>query len=407
MTDTTTSTAAAADNQKQERRLAADQKYGVADCLTWTTLNDTFCFGGMAKITKHFADYCTTPSFLHHCAAMGFANPTFVANAIHWDDQHAGFAKFKTCLEREQRLERERQQQQLLQSDGDDDTAVDGSAAKRPALGDVKPGTATAVLLAALEATTTEEDDTTCDSKSFARRCLGLVFHGTATHNIPTILQNGLDAAKRKGQAYGPGEYFAKNPTTSISYCRGGLQMIVFVVVLPAQPKAGSFSVQPADYVVVENNAHHLAIGTLQFTAVDRSVLAASATKRAALLQLSNEALAKSRIKQEAETKAYIMSHLIANKIDWASELYLRKVDFLGYTSLKEISWYVYANVDADTIDYYFPNLPPPMHIDELAMTPVQSFDVAAQDEEVALKKVEQARNDFIGRSGGTGAVNT
>jgi hypothetical protein len=101
------------------------------------------------------------------------------------------------------------------------------------------------------------------------------------------------------------------------------------------------------------------------------------------------------------------MSHLIANKIDWASELYLRKVDFLGNTSLKEISWYVYANVDADMIDYYFPNIPPPMNIDELAMTPVQSFDVAAQDEEVALKKVEQARNDFIGRSGGTGAVNT
>lgn len=225
MTDNPANTSTAAADQKQqlERLIAAVQQYSVADCLTRATLNDTFCVGGVEKITKHFSDYCTSPSFLHHCAAMGFSNPTFVANTAHWDDKHAGYAKFKTCLEREQRLEQELLQRERIQPDGDGDTVEGGSAAKRPALGDVKPERATAVLLTALEATTTE-DDTIRNSSSFARRCLGLVFHGTSTPNIPNILQNGLDAAKRR-RAFG-GEYFAKNPTTSVRYCRGGLQMM-------------------------------------------------------------------------------------------------------------------------------------------------------------------------------------
>lgn len=49
-----------------------------------------------------------------------------------------------------------------------------------------------------------------------------IVFHGTAKHNVSRILANGLDPSRRNGQAYGPGEYFAKDPGISVSYCNGG-----------------------------------------------------------------------------------------------------------------------------------------------------------------------------------------
>lgn len=37
-----------------------------------------------------------------------------------------------------------------------------------------------------------------------------LVFHGTQEANVESILKQGLDPNKRKGQAHGRGEYFAE-----------------------------------------------------------------------------------------------------------------------------------------------------------------------------------------------------
>jgi Poly(ADP-ribose) polymerase catalytic domain len=59
---------------------------------------------------------------------------------------------------------------------------------------------------------------------------LQVVFHGTRYHNIESILRNGLDPKKRRKQAYGPGEYFGKNPPISVSYCHDDLTMLVLVV---------------------------------------------------------------------------------------------------------------------------------------------------------------------------------
>ena len=57
-----------------------------------------------------------------------------------------------------------------------------------------------------------------------------LCFHGTPEQNVASILGQGLDPARRAGQAYGPGEYFGANAAVSIPYCRGGTKMVLFVV---------------------------------------------------------------------------------------------------------------------------------------------------------------------------------
>ena len=54
------------------------------------------------------------------------------------------------------------------------------------------------------------------------RTCLA--FHGTAEDKVDSICTNGYDSKRRGtsyGQAYGTGEYFATDPSTSMGYCRG------------------------------------------------------------------------------------------------------------------------------------------------------------------------------------------
>ena len=62
---------------------------------------------------------------------------------------------------------------------------------------------------------------------------LMLGFHGTPEHNIAPILREGLDANRRRGQAHGPGEYFATHAWRSLPYCRGGKRLLVFAVMVP------------------------------------------------------------------------------------------------------------------------------------------------------------------------------
>ena len=59
-----------------------------------------------------------------------------------------------------------------------------------------------------------------------------MVFHGTAEENVAAICRDGLDPNRRSGQAMGPGEYFGEQATTSLTYCRGGRKMLVFLVLL-------------------------------------------------------------------------------------------------------------------------------------------------------------------------------
>jgi hypothetical protein len=52
-------------------------------------------------------------------------------------------------------------------------------------------------------------------------------FHGTHPDAVVPICENGFDKSRRSGQVFGAGEYFAKNPSVSVSYCRGGEYMLV------------------------------------------------------------------------------------------------------------------------------------------------------------------------------------
>jgi len=52
-------------------------------------------------------------------------------------------------------------------------------------------------------------------------------FHGTHPDAVIPICDNGFDKSRRSGQVYGAGEYFAKNPSVSVGYCKGGDYMLV------------------------------------------------------------------------------------------------------------------------------------------------------------------------------------
>jgi Poly(ADP-ribose) polymerase catalytic domain len=143
------------------------------DCFAWIDDPSLRGAGALTIVAQHFLAVCETESFLQHCASLGFGSPSFVPNpclTMEWP----GYKKFATCYEHE--------------------TA-------RPDVSVPPP-----------------EGGTT-------PRRLGLVFHGTRSCNILNILNYGLDASLRNGQSFGPGEYFSTTPTTSISYCRGGMQL--------------------------------------------------------------------------------------------------------------------------------------------------------------------------------------
>ena len=99
-----------------------------------------------------------------------------------------------------------------------------------------------------------------------------LVFHGTHSDNIGSILHFGLDDARRgiHGQVHGKGEYFAEKAKDSMLYCRGGTKMLVFAILVDESakpepnPKRRCDSRQMGIYVV-NNLGFQLPLFTLTF----------------------------------------------------------------------------------------------------------------------------------------------
>ena len=91
-----------------------------------------------------------------------------------------------------------------------------------------------------------------------------LVFHGTREDNIENICRDGLDPSRRgaNGQAHGPGEYFAENPSISVPYCAGGKKMIVFAVLMD---KSGLTKRDGSGIVVVNKTEHQLPMFVITF----------------------------------------------------------------------------------------------------------------------------------------------
>jgi len=294
------------------------------------------------QIAEYFQKACLSPDFLTLCEHAGFQNPTFHSNP-HLKNSDT------------------------LSIPASTDKFVKG-------LGELK-------------------EETTV--------CLGLAFHGTKGVNIPSILKNGLDPKRRRGQAYGPGEYFGKDPAVSVSYCHGGLELLVFVVVLPStlrsnQKKRNGVNdfLVPSDFLVVANNKHHLALGTMKFRAVDPQVLQLSTEKRQQFLSLCKEVHDKSWAAEEGKTKAKIIQYLIGgyHQVDLASELYQKQSTLLAETSKREIAWYVRRIVGEGLADYYFPDLPEPMSLDEMDVHNIRTVDESMIDLSVAVQKLETER---------------
>jgi len=77
-------------------------------------------------------------------------------------------------------------------------------------------------------------------------------WHGTRNENVMGIITHGFDALRRCGQAYGAGEYFAKSPSVSMSYCRGGGFMFLCRLVL-GEPDVDHTWVSGQGYYVLKN----------------------------------------------------------------------------------------------------------------------------------------------------------
>lgn len=82
-----------------------------------------------------------------------------------------------------------------------------------------------------------------------------LAFHGTPEKNIPSICKEGYDPSKRSAQAYGPGEYFASTPNTSMSYCQQGKKMLLNELLLGQE---GLHHKKTGDIIVVQYPDHDL-----------------------------------------------------------------------------------------------------------------------------------------------------
>mmetsp|Transcript_25043 Transcript_25043/g.59154 ORF Transcript_25043/g.59154 Transcript_25043/m.59154 type:complete len:443 (-) Transcript_25043:161-1489(-) len=94
-----------------------------------------------------------------------------------------------------------------------------------------------------------------------ADQTVQLAFHGTPEANIDAICEEGLDPKRRAGQAMGPGEYFATNAQTSLSFCRGGRKMLIFAVL---KDRSG-LTADSGGVVVIKKPAHQLPLFVLTF----------------------------------------------------------------------------------------------------------------------------------------------
>ena len=94
------------------------------------------------------------------------------------------------------------------------------------------------------------------------QRTTALGFHGTPEENIRGICNNGFDPGRRKGQAYGPGEYFATTPDISMGYSGGCKKMLVCELLLG---RYNEHHTQHGNIVVMKYPEHDLPRFILEF----------------------------------------------------------------------------------------------------------------------------------------------
>ena len=163
--------------------------------------------------------------------------------------------------------------------------------------------------------------------------------------------------------------------------------MFVFLVVIPKRDKS---IYCPANYIVVNNNNHQIPIGTILFSSVDESVAMHSEKLRQKVLSLAAEVEAKQLQVEETKIKATIMQHLMCQRFEEASELYLENKWILTELSKREIAWYVHPFLSKDPrYEAFFPELPPPLHTSELQQADVTSVEMSVSSESRAKRNLE------------------
>jgi hypothetical protein len=223
-----------------------------------------------------------------------------------------------------------------------------------------------------VEFTRFEEPDSWCD-KQFQEvlknkdvdesQKVCVVFHGTSSKNISSILQDGLDPEKRTGQAYGKGEYFSMEPSVCFSYCKNDKATIVFLVIMPlplTSKTTGQNIHIPYDFVIVEETRHQFPLGVLHFSNVDSAAPVRSQNIRSKMNTAKQNLHQQVTATHEVQWKALIIQLLIQSKIDLAVEKYERFHKRLSNEYKREISMYVHQVIDEDVIPCLFPDLPKP-----------------------------------------------
>jgi Poly(ADP-ribose) polymerase catalytic domain len=164
--------------------------------------------------------------------------------------------------------------------------------------------------------------------------CLQVVFHGTKSCNVTSILQSGLDPNRRSGQSLGPGEYFAVDPMIAALYSYNSFDwesahVIVCLAILPRTP------VKDYNVVVINDPNHHVPIGSMQCILIPDCFVKRNKAQRQLLeLRYNNFHKRLQRFELPVEQKIYrvkrqILLDLQRKEPAMASDLYRRYSDLL------------------------------------------------------------------------------
>jgi len=199
-----------------------------------------------------------------------------------------------------------------------------------------------------------------------------LVYHGTSPSNITPILRDGLDPRfrGRHGQAFGPGEYFARRAWRSLYYCSSPqsrtCSMIVFAVLVDPG-KCCEDALQrkltargwrsTGDIVVVSESEWQLPLATITFEGPDEAVWRAA--KLAATWQRAAQRAEAAA--QRGLQRASLFRRLMASDIYEAAEIFSKHFQD-GISEMpalrSELIFYL-RNVDRDTVLALFPGVIP------------------------------------------------
>ena len=239
------------------------------------------------------------------------------------------------------------------------------------------------------------------DTSLCASRKLALVFHGTAPTNIKSIFREGLDPKKRRGQAYGVGEYFAKDPSVCVAYCKQGNSILAFAVLIPLRPDDMEMEEDPRgnslrrrgirvsdQFVVVPETCHQFPLGVLKFSQISKSAMTRSKMLKFELQRAYQRVEQNVTLTQDVQRKALIIQLLIQAKVDHAVEKYAQFQLRLSIAHKKEIAMYVDKLVDHDLIQFLFPGLPEPFAKEEFENLDTHSM-------EWHLQKTKRAKVDY------------